>query len=534
MKFFLFLFFNCLLILSVYSQNDEHSIILKLKTSNDFNTKNFDLNSEFNQINKNITPKIRELKIDSNNRLMKLTFPKNISIDSVLSIYKRSGKYEFVEQDFIGYGSGVQVSPNDNYFNLQYSLKNDGSFNTNFMTEMNIVSVTGADINIEGLWDYTTGDEELIVAVIDSGMNMTHEDLQGRFWVNDNEIIGNNIDDDGNGFIDDVNGWDFINNDNNPSDDHGHGTNVGSIAMATGDNSFGISGVNWNSKIMVVKALDENNSGSYSAMIESIYYAVDNGAKVINFSIGGSGYSESLKNAVDHCYNNNVVFVACMMNYDNETTYYPAGFEKAIAVGATDPRDHRASPFNWTFADGSSSGSNYGNHIDLVAPGLQIAGASSSSDSGYSFWSGTSQATPLVAGVASLLLSINSTLTIDELKNYLTNSADDQVGNPAEDISGWDKYYGHGRLNATNAVSQVLTTNETDNFKTTILPNPSKDFFTINYPLDVSTQIFDFRGVLIKKTKDKIIDITNLESGIYLVMITNSSGQINYQKLIKK
>lgn len=534
MKKFLFLFFNCLLIFGVYSQDDEHSIILKLKKSNDVNTNNAELSSEFNLINKNISPSIKELNINSDNRLIKLTFPKNISIDSVLSVYKKSGKYEFVEQDFIGYGSGVQVSPNDNFFGFQYSLKNDGSFNTNFMSEMNIVSVTGADINIEGLWDHTTGDEELIVAVIDSGMNMTHEDLQGRFWVNDDEIIGNNIDDDGNGFIDDVNGWDFINNDNNPSDDHGHGTNVGSIAMATGNNSLGISGVNWNSKIMVVKALDENNSGSYSAMIESIYYAVDNGAKVINFSIGGSGYSESLKNAVEYCYNNNVVFVACMMNHDNETTYYPAGYEKAIAVGATDPRDHRASPFNWTFGDGSSSGSNFGDHIDLVAPGLQIAGASSSSDSGYNYWSGTSQATPLVAGVASLLLSINSALTVDELKNYLTNSADDQVGNSGEDISGWDKYYGHGRLNATNAVNLVLTNNEMDIFKITILPNPVKDFFTINYPLDVSTQIFDLRGVLIKKTKDKIIDIRNLESGIYLVMITNSSGQINYQKLLKK
>jgi subtilisin family serine protease len=251
----------------VYSQDEEHSIILKLKKSNNLKTKNVDLSSEFNKINKNITPSFRELKIDPNNKLLRLTFPKNISIDSVLSVYKKSGKYEFVEQDYVGYGSGVQVSPNDNFFDLQYSLKNDGSFNTNFMSEMNIVSVTGADINIEGLWDYTKGDQELIVAVIDSGMNMTHEDLQGRFWVNDDEIIGNNIDDDGNGFIDDVNGWDFINNDNDPSDDHGHGTNVGSIAMATGNNSFGISGVNWNSKIMVVKSLNENNSGSYSAMI---------------------------------------------------------------------------------------------------------------------------------------------------------------------------------------------------------------------------------------------------------------------------
>ena len=104
MKKFLFLFFNCLLIFGVYSQDDEHSIILKLKKSNDVNTNNAELSSEFNLINKNISPSIKELNINSDNRLIKLTFPKNISIDSVLSVYKKSGKYEFVEQDFIGYG----------------------------------------------------------------------------------------------------------------------------------------------------------------------------------------------------------------------------------------------------------------------------------------------------------------------------------------------------------------------------------------------------------------------------------------------
>lgn len=520
--------------MSVYSQEKEHSIILKIDTSKLNDTKKVNFDSEFKLLNKSINPTIKKLKTDKKNELYKITFPKNISMDSILSVYEKSGKYEFIEQDHIGYGSGVQVSPNDNYFALQYSLRNDGSFNTNFMSEMNIVSTPGADINIEGLWDYSTGDQELIVAVIDTGMRTTHEDLEGRFWINNNEIVGNNIDDDGNGFIDDVYGWDFINDDNDPTDDHGHGTNVGSIALASGNNLLGISGVNWNSKIMALKSLDENNSGSYSAMIESIYYAVDNGAKVINFSIGGNNYSESLRDAVNYCYDNNVIFVACMMNYDNETIYYPAGFDNVIAVGATDPRDHRASPFNWTFDDGSSSGSNFGNHIDLVAPGLQIAGASFSSDNGYSYWSGTSQATPLVAGVASLLLSVNPNLTVNDVKNYLTNNADDQVGELNEDTLGWDKYYGHGRLNATKAINQVLANDKHDSFQVSIQPNPADDFFTLNYSFEVSTQIFDLRGVLIKTTKDKKIDISNFKSGIYLVMLTNSLGQVSSQKLIKK
>ena len=533
MKKIILLFFNCIFLLCTYSQEREHSIILKIDTSKFNDTKEVNFDSEFKLVNKNISPSIKKLRTDKKNKLIKLTFPKNISMDSVLSVYEKSGKYDFVEQDYIGYGSGVQVSPNDNYFYLQYSLKNDGSFNTNFMSQMNIVSTAGADINIEGLWDYSTGDEELIVAVIDSGMRMTHEDLEGRFWINNNEIIGNNIDDDANGFVDDIYGWDFINNDNDPTDDHGHGTNVGSIALASGNNLLGISGVNWNSKIMSLKSLDENNSGSYSAMIESIYYAVDNGAKVINFSIGGNGYSESLRNAVNYCYNNNVVFVACMMNYDNETTYYPAGFDNVIAVGATDPRDHRASPFDWTFANGATSGSNFGNHIDLVAPGLQVGGASFSSDNGYSFWSGTSQATPLVAGVASLLISINPNLTVDNVKNYLINSADDQVGNSDEDALGWDKYYGHGRLNATNAINQLLSIDKHDSFQVSIHPNPVDDFFTLNYSSEVLTQIFNLRGVLIKTSKNKKIDISNFSPGIYLVMLSNNSGQVHIQKIIK-
>lgn len=536
MKFYtkpLLVLLHCFFIISIYSQDEKHAIILKPHSldSNAHERTNFEEN--FSVLNKALNALKEEIKVGSKNRLIKLTFSKSISMDSIISVYTNSGMFEYVEPDYIGSGSGVEVTPNDNYFDLQYSLKNDGSFNTDFMSNNNIEASPNADINIEGLWDYSTGDPELIVAVIDSGMRLTHEDLTGRFWTNDDEIDGNNIDDDGNGYIDDVYGWDFINNDNDPTDDHGHGTNVGSIALATGNNSTGISGVNWNSKIMVLKSLNENNSGSYSAMIESIYYAVDNGAKVINFSIGGSGYSEALREAVNYCYDNNVVFVACMMNYDNEVTYYPAGYENAIAVGATDPRDYRASPFNWSFSDGSSSGSNFGNHIDLVAPGLQIAGASNSSDSGYSYWSGTSQATPLVAGVASLLISVDQNLTVDEIKNYLISSADDDVGENSEDTLGWDKYYGHGRLNATNAISQVLGVNKISSYQVYLYPNPTDDFFIVNYPFEVTIQIFDSRGVLVKTTQNKKINTSSFNSGVYFVKVSNDLGQIYSKKLIK-
>ncbi|MGB0897575.1 MAG: S8 family serine peptidase, partial [Flavobacteriaceae bacterium] len=192
--------------------------------------------------------------------------------------------------------------------------------------------------------------------------------------------------------IDDLTaGWDFINNDNNPTDDHGHGTNVAGIVLASGNNAIGYAGVNWNSRVMICKALNSTNSGSYAAIAGSIYYAVDNGAKVISMSIGGSGNSVTLSDAIDYCYNNGVVLVACMMNFNNNVNYYPAAYTNVIAVGSTDPDDKRSNPFFWS----NTSGSNYGNHIDLVAPGNYMYGLSYSSDTNYgSYWGGTSQATP--------------------------------------------------------------------------------------------------------------------------------------------
>jgi thermitase len=472
----------------------------------------------------------------TSNNIVRLVFnPSEFSLEQIIELYKNTGYFEYVEPNFIATGSGVEnTQPNDTQYGKQWGLKNDGTFS-------NAPATIGADIEMEQAWDVETGDSSMVVAIIDTGARLSHPEFSGRIWVNENETM-DGTDSDNNGFVDDVTaGWDFINNDNNPADDHGHGTNVAGIAIATGNNSIGYAGVNWNSKIMICKALDANNSGNYAAIAGSIYYAVDNGAKVINMSIGGSGESTTLKNAVDYCYNNGVILVVCMMNFNNSVNYYPAAYSNTIAVGSTDSDDTRSNPFFWS----TTSGSNYGNHIDLVAPGNFMYGLSYSSDTYYgSYWGGTSQATPLVAGVVSLMLAQNPSLTFEDIRTILRESAEDQVGDPSEDAVGFDIYYGYGRLNANNALNhQLLSVNKksTQYDDLLIYPNPvNKDNAVIIANLmqgDYEITIYNMIGQNISHVKESIsnnkklsISTANLKKGTYSLTITNESNNRSITK----
>ena len=466
-----------------------------------------------------------------------LNFESNQNIDHLIKQYKNSNLFEYVEPDFIGTGGGkkteLQYTPNDTYFSRQYGLYNDGTFSLSPATN-------DADIDMELGWDIEQGEKSIIVAVLDSGIKLDHPEFSGRLWTNSNETL-NGIDDDNNGYIDDINGWDFANNDDDPTDDHGHGTNVTGIIGANSNNNLGYSGIDWNCKLMIGKILDENNSGYYSWWTDAIYYAVDNGAKVINMSVGGSGFSSSMKDAIDYAYNNGVTVVACMMNENNNTTFYPAGYQNTIAVGATNPNDERSAPFFWS----TTSGSNYGNHIDVVAPGNYIYGLNYQSDTNYnSYWGGTSQAAPLVTGLSSLLLAQDADKTPDDIRSIIRNTAEDQVGNVSEDISGFDIYYGYGRINAYQALLQSsLSTDEFANtINLSIFPNPISNFVTINSKTE-------FKSILIRNILSKEIfriensynlnslklDFTNFKSGVYIVSILSIDGNlIVSKKIIKK
>ncbi|MGH7726419.1 MAG: S8 family serine peptidase [Candidatus Eiseniibacteriota bacterium] len=344
---------------------------------------------------------------------------------------------DIVEPDYIGHGSGsaggAPVVPNDPSFGTQWFFRN--------------LTSPGADNHATEGWARTTGSATVTVAILDSGIDWDHPDLDSRIWTNVFEIPANGVDDDVNGYIDDVRGWDFVSNDNDPMDDHGHGTNVAGIAGAESNNGIGVAGTDWSCRLMAAKNLNSSNSGLYSWWTASIVYAVDNGARVLNMSEGGTGYSASMESAVDYAHSLGAIVCVAMMNGNSATPYYPAAFVNPIAVGATNASDDRAVPFCW------GGGSSYGAHIELCAPGELIY--STLWNNTYGYFCGTSQATPQVTGALSLGWALAPTLTNSELRALLLASCDDQVGLPIEDTFGFDSYYGHGRLNLDRFLASV-------------------------------------------------------------------------------
>jgi hypothetical protein len=354
--------------------------------------------------------------------------------------YEKNPYVDFAEPDFIGESAGRKgvgpVKPNDEYFNRQWGLQNDGTVRTTTGKR----GKAGADMNVLKGWEVETGKDNVIVAVLDSGSKLDHPDLRGKFWINKNEKR-NGRDDDGNGYVDDINGYNFAYDNSDVIDDGGHGTNIcGTIGAAT-NNTIGYAGIDQNCTLMICKNLDDENLGEYSWWASSLYYAANNGAKVINMSEGGYDYSKTLNTAVDYAYDAGCLILASMMNKNNGDNYYPAACKNVMAVGATDTDDGRCRQFTW------GGGSNWGKHIAVVAPGNRIYGLDFKDNDNYDvYWSGTSQATAYVSGIAALLLSQDFSRTNKDLKKIITETAADQVGDPREDTPGWDQYYGYGRV----------------------------------------------------------------------------------------
>ena len=462
----------------------------------------------------------------SRERAYLITFPEGTDLQPVIEQYYRTRLIDYAEPDHPGTGGGTQLTtPNDTYYSRQWGLRNTGTFSLS-------AAMAGADIDMENAWTIEQGDSTVTVGVIDSGVKLNHPEFAGRIWRNNAEIPANGSDDDNNGYIDDVQGWDFVNSDNNPSDDFGHGTNVTGIIGANGNNATGYAGVDWHCKLMILKGLDNNNNGYYSWWADAIYYAVDNGAKVINMSVGGTGTSATLQAAVDYALNNNVLVVACMMNANSGTVYYPAGFSSAMAVGATNPNDQRSHPFFWSAA----SGSNYGSHISVVAPGNFIYGLSHTSNTNYgTYWGGTSQATPYVTGLAALLLAQDSSRTPTQLKAIIEASAEDQVGAVTEDVPGWDPYYGHGRINAAAALQAAITGTaplRPDSRGLLVFPNPFSTEAVLpldNVLRDGTLSIYNGLGQCVKQLQagtgqSLTLYRDGLPAGVYLLRLSGDGA----------
>ncbi|MDB9487329.1 S8 family peptidase [Dolichospermum circinale CS-537/01] len=272
----------------------------------------------------------------------------------------------------------------------------------------------GADmINAPTVWNNGHTGQGIIVAVIDTGVDYNHEDLKNNIWINTKEIAGNGIDDDGNGYIDDVRGWNFDNNNNNVLDNNGHGTHV-SGTIAAENNGIGVTGIAYNSQIMSVKVLDANGSGSYSNITKGIYYAVDNGAKVINLSLGGDSPNDTLKSAIEYASSKGVIVVMAAGNNSESIPSYPAryAYNSGIAVGAVDQNNNLADFSN-------RSGSQEIAYI--TAPGVDIY--STVPNNQYANYSGTSMAAPHIAGVVALMLSANPNLTESQVRQIIISTS---------------------------------------------------------------------------------------------------------------
>ncbi len=289
-------------------------------------------------------------------------------------------------------------------------------------------------LNVFRAWDITTG-SGTTVAVIDTGANLTHIDLRGQYWVNTDEIPDNGRDDDANGFVDDVHGYNFADDDTNLVDEHGHGTGVASIIAGHANNGTGIAGISWQTKIMVIKSLNQDGGGDFSDVIEGIHYAVDNGAKIINMSFGSPSTHSDLRQAISYALNRGVIVVAASGNASDDEVYYPAAYTGVIAVGATDRRDRR------------SDFSNYGSDLDVSAPGEDITMAGLGTRD-YFTGSGSSFAAAQISGLVNLLLGRYPQLTVTQVDRLLKDAGHLQDSGPTSQL-------GYGIPDAYDLVSTV-------------------------------------------------------------------------------
>ncbi|MEB3342748.1 S8 family serine peptidase [Okeania sp.] len=351
------------------------------------------------------------------------------AVEEFISNNQNNSAFEYIEPNYI-----ITVDstvPNDPSFSQLWGLHNTGQTG----------GTSDADIDTPEAWDIQTGSENVLVGVIDTGIDYTHPDLVDNMWTNPGEIPDNGVDDDNNGYVDDVYGYDFAYDDGDPLDIHSHGTHVAGTIGAKGDDGTGIVGVNWNADLMAIKFLNDGGSGDLFDAVLAVEYATMMGADLTNNSWGGGGFSQGLHDMIAAAGAADSLFVAAAGNdygRNNDTNpQYPASYDldNIIAVASTDHNDNL------------SSFSNIGaKSVDLGAPGSNIY--SSIPGGGYASYSGTSMATPHVAGVAALVWSENPELSSQEVKEIILES-----GDPISALDG--KTLTGRRLNAFNAISEV-------------------------------------------------------------------------------
>jgi len=338
----------------------------------------------------------------------------SIPMKEMISKLKEIPIIEYVELDYLAYAQSVV--PNDPYFTYQFYLRSNGQILQ--IGDNKIAPKIGADIKAPDAWEYSKGSKDIIIAVIDTGVDFSHPDLRNKL----------------------LEGYNFVKGNPYAIDDNGHGTAMSGIIAASSNNSLGIAGICWNCKILPIKVLDKNGIGTHSNIALGIQYAINKGAKIISLSLGSSSPSYLLESAVEEAYNKGIPVFAATGNDGSTSVLYPAAYTSyVLGVGATNYTDKKA------------DFSNYGPEVGVAAPGVYIL--TTYIEGRYVYVSGTSPATAVIAGIAGLILSKKEFLTPDELYKILKFSADD-VNKAA--YPGVDVFIGYGRINAKTAVAPII------------------------------------------------------------------------------
>jgi len=363
--------------------------------------------------------------------LAKLVFARPVDLDSLRSSLQATGLIEYVSRNHV---YRVDYVPNDSAFYAQWVPKK---------------------LRLSEVWDIVRGTPDVVVGIIDTGIDPSHPDLVDAIWVNPGEDLdgdgrptvrdSNGLDDDGNGLVDDVWGWDFVDAprhpdrgdyrdpDNEPLDEHGHGTAVAGIIAATGDNRIGIAGVAHGTKLMILRAGTARGLLEEDDVAAAIFYAVDKGARIINMSFGDTEEAPFLRDVIAYAYQRGLCLVASAGNSGDDTPHYPAGLQETFGVGAS------------TESDEVASFSSFGEAVDFVAPGVSVL--TTAPGGRYERLTGTSAAAPVVSGICALLLAANPQFTVEQLRGKLAATAVDIW------LPGWDRRSGAGRVEPLAALA---------------------------------------------------------------------------------
>ncbi len=411
-------------------------------------------------ISDSLNNEVQQFHVNTRQTLVKqyLKFSEDVDVKQIADIpFSKIARWYLVRIDeskqqqveILSQSTYIEHLQENNSFKIHIDLPNDSLYHDQWYH---------SQIQAVESWERYVANDEIILAIIDTGIDYQHPDLQGSLWINTQEDLNgngeidsgdiNNLDDDGNGYVDDVIGWDFTDAprfadggdysdpDNDPMDEYsgGHGTRIAGIIAAQTSNSRGIAALTPGARVMNLRAGTASGFLEEDDVARAVLYAINNGVRVINMSFGDVVVSRFLKDVIEYAYSEGVVIIASAGNSGTDVTHYPSGLAETISVGASDKSDQIAGFSNW------------GHTLDLVAPGVEII--SPRAGGGYEMASGTSFSAPIVTATAGLLLSNNPEYSPEQIRNLLKTSVND-IG-----VHGWDERSGSGRLNMYRA-SQV-------------------------------------------------------------------------------